>query len=226
MNSQVWWYVARSSGLVAWTLLAGSVLLGLALSTRAMGKRPTPAWLQDLHRGVGGLAVVFTGLHLAGLVADSYVHFGIVDLLVPFAASWKPGAVAWGVVGLYVLLAVELTSLLRRRISTRWWRRVHLLSFPLYGIATAHLLTAGTDATNPVLLLPVLASLVAVAGLTFVQIFGERGQRRRTRRTAAGARAPRTSRPTAPGRDAAPATAASTARRPSAPRREAQVAEG
>ncbi len=194
MNPQIWWYVARSSGIVAWALLASSVLLGLALSTRAMGKRPTPGWLQDLHRGVGGMAVVFTGLHLTGLVADSYVHFGIVDLLVPFAASWKPGAVAWGVVGLYVLLAVELTSLLRRRLSTRWWRRIHLLSFPLYIVATAHLLTAGTDATSPLLLVPVFASLVLVATLTYVRIFGERGQRRRarTRTPATGARRSRT----------------------------------
>lgn len=36
MNNQLWWYVARSGGIVAWALLAGSVLWGLALSTKVM----------------------------------------------------------------------------------------------------------------------------------------------------------------------------------------------
>ena len=31
---QLWWYTARSAGIVAWALLTASVLLGLALSTK------------------------------------------------------------------------------------------------------------------------------------------------------------------------------------------------
>lgn len=174
LDPQLWWYVARASGIVAWALLAGSVLLGLSLSTRALGRRPTPAWLNDLHRALGGLAVTFTGVHLLGIGADSYVEFGLADVLVPFAASWNTAAVAWGVVGLYLLVAVELSSLLRRRVATRWWRRIHVLSFPLYGVATAHLLTAGTDAANPVLLAVVLATIGAVATLTLVRLLSPR----------------------------------------------------
>jgi hypothetical protein len=62
--------------------------------------------------GIGKrLGVVFTAVHVAAIVADSYVHFGLVDVLVPLAATWHPLAVAWGIVGLYLLLAVEITSL-------------------------------------------------------------------------------------------------------------------
>ena len=57
---------------------------------------------------LGGLAVMFTAIHLAALVADSYVHFGLADLTVPFASSWQPGAVALGVVAMWLLLAVEV----------------------------------------------------------------------------------------------------------------------
>ncbi len=145
MDPHSWWYLARASGLVAWGLVTGAVVLGLWLSLRMSRNRPRPAWTLDLHRFLGGLAVVFTGVHLAGLAADSFVSFGLAELLVPFASSWKPTEVALGVVGLYLLLAIELTSLLMRRLPRRLWRGVHLTSYVLFVLATAHMLAAGTD---------------------------------------------------------------------------------
>lgn len=165
IDQRLWWYVARSSGLVAWALLAASMLWGLALTTRAFAGRAASRWLLDLHRWLGGLAVVFVGLHLATIVADSYVHFGLADLLVPMASRWRPGDVAWGVVALYVLVAVEATSLLRRRLPHRLWRGVHALSFPLFVMATVHALLAGTDTERAWAQWSVIAAAMAVAFL-------------------------------------------------------------
>src|SRR5437764_6890720 len=105
MTSQITWYAARASGIVAWALAAASVIWGLALSTRAMGRKPRPAWLFDLHRFLGGLALIFTGVHVGAILLDTYVHFSLVNVLVPLTGSWRPGAVAWGVVAMYLLLA-------------------------------------------------------------------------------------------------------------------------
>ena len=138
MAPEIWWYIARATGLVAWALAVGSLLLGLALATRAMGSKPRGPWLLDLHRWLGGLAVVFTAAHVGGLIADSYVSFDLVDALVPFAASWRPGAVAWGVLALWVMVAIEVTSLLMRRLPKRVWRAVHLSSYLLAVAATLH----------------------------------------------------------------------------------------
>jgi membrane protease YdiL (CAAX protease family) len=104
MNDQLWWYVARASGTVSWALLALSVVWGLTLSTRWLGRRARPNWLLDLHRFLGGAGVVFVAVHVAALVADSYT--------------------------------------------------------------TVHGLTAGTDATNPILLGAMAATSVVVAVLT------------------------------------------------------------
>jgi DMSO/TMAO reductase YedYZ heme-binding membrane subunit len=166
----VWWYTARASGIVGWALLAASVLWGLALSTKILRGRPKPNWMLDLHRFLGGLAVVFTGVHVGGLVLDNYLHFGPSEILVPFTSAYRPAAVAWGVVAIYLVAAVEVTSLLRRRLSKRVWRAVHFLSFPLFFAATVHGLTAGTDATSPILRSSMIAVSVAVAGLTAVRI--------------------------------------------------------
>jgi predicted ferric reductase len=168
------WYVARAAGLVAWALSAATVLWGLALSTRALGRRPKPAWLADLHRFLGGLTVVFTTVHIAALALDDYVQFTPTDLLVPLAAEWRPLAVAWGIVGLYLLFAVEATSLLRRHVPTKLWRRVHHASFILFAIATIHLLTAGSDATEPWLRWTVLPTVTAVVYLSAVRILAPR----------------------------------------------------
>ena len=88
------WYVARSAGIVSWGLLALSVIWGLALSTRALGKRPRANWLLDLHRFLGGLAVIFVGVHLVGLAFDHWVDIGLRQMLVPFTSSWNPAAVS------------------------------------------------------------------------------------------------------------------------------------
>ena len=148
MTNHFFWYTARAGGIVAWALLAASVIWGLWLSGRMRPLGARPAWILDLHRFLGGLATVFVGVHIAAILLDTYTSFGPSDVLVPFASSWHPVEVAWGVVALYVLLAVELTSLARRRLPQRVWRSVHVASLPLFVLATVHYLAAGTDSSN------------------------------------------------------------------------------
>jgi len=174
MSAQLAWHVARAAGLVAWALTAAAVIWGLLLSTRVAGRRPPPAWLADLHRYLGGLAVTFTAVHIAALLADTWAHFDIVDIVVPFASQWRPAAVAWGVVAMYLLAAIETTSLLRRRLSTRSWRTIHQSSFALFVVGTIHLLTAGTDATSPWVLATVGVAVSAVIYLTTVRVLTPR----------------------------------------------------
>jgi DMSO/TMAO reductase YedYZ heme-binding membrane subunit len=165
----IWWYVTRASGLVAWGLLTFSVVWGLLLSTKVLGRKPSPAWVLDLHRFLGAATVVFTLVHVGGIFADSFVDFGVVEVLVPFASDWDPVGVAWGIVGLYLLLAVEATSLLRRRLTPRIWRRVHSLSLPLFLVATLHGVSAGSDAGTTAAILVGIVSISAVTALLVVR---------------------------------------------------------
>ena len=158
------WLVARSSGIVAWALIVASAAWGLLLATRVLGRKASPAWLLSLHRFLGALAVVFTAVHVVAIVADQYVDFGLTEVLVPFASSWEPFAVALGIVGMYVLAAVQLTSLLRGHLSQSAWRRVHLLSYALFATTTVHALMAGTD-TNA--LLPTGVAVIFGAAAVF-----------------------------------------------------------
>jgi predicted ferric reductase len=148
MNEQIWWYLSRSSGIVAMVLLVATTVWGILLATRVLKPVDRPAWLLDLHRWLGGTALVMTVLHLVGLYFDGFVNFGPVELLLPGASSYRPLAVAIGVVSMYLLVAVQATSLMRRRLSKRVWRGVHLSSYALVWGAMIHAEMSGTDVTS------------------------------------------------------------------------------
>jgi hypothetical protein len=186
--NHTWWYLARSSGLVAWALLAMAVMWGLFMATRLFGRTPSPKWFTDLHRFLGGAAVVFTGIHVGTLVADSYVDFGLRDVLVPMASSWRPAPVAWGVISLWLLAAIEISSLLMRRLPRRLWRVVHMSSFVLFFTATFHALTAGTDARAPIFVMLCNATIAVVLLVTLVRLAAAHSPAARSTRAAPSTR--------------------------------------
>lgn len=160
------WYVSRASGLIAWALVAASIIWGITLSSRLLRRRGIPAWLLDLHRYLGLLAFVFTGIHLVGLVADNYVHFGVRELFIPMATEWRPGATAWGIIAFYMLVAIQVTSWLMRRMPRRIWHGVHLLAYPLFVVGTVHGFQSGADRSNKLVQWTALLVIELVFGLT------------------------------------------------------------
>lgn len=180
MTSQVWWYVARASGLVAAALLAATLIWGLLITTHVIDRRGMAAWLTDLHRGLGALTVVLIGVHLGSLVADSYLHFSWTELFVPFASTYRAGAVAWGVIALWGLVLVEGSSLvIRRRKTSRWWRRIHFLSFPVGAFVGVHLLTAGSDTSSTPFRVVAIGVVGALSYLVLRRVL-DRGRRTAT----------------------------------------------
>lgn len=170
MNAQFWWYVARASGMVAGVLLVLTMVWGLLASTKYLRRPGLPAWLVDLHRGLGGLTVGFIALHLVALVADGTVHFSWAELFVPFASAWRRGPVAWGIGAFWGLVIVEGSSLLQRRIGRRTWRRLHFLAYPVALFAAVHAATAGTDASNPLFQLISIGSIVLLTLMVIARV--------------------------------------------------------
>ena len=158
---------------MAWALLTLAVIGGLQLSTRLV-RRPAPAWVLDVHRFVAGLAVVFVAVHLVGLWADTFVQFTGADLLVPFASSYHTGALALGIVAMYLLLAIEITSLLMKRMSRRVWYTVHLSSYVLFTVATIHGLLVGTDRHSTAFRGACLLAAIVVLFMSLVRILAPR----------------------------------------------------
>jgi predicted ferric reductase len=164
---QIWWFTSRAAGIVAWALLSLSVIIGMSISTRDARRMPT-GWPLDLHRFMSMLSLAFLGIHLTALVPDNFIHFGLGELFIPMLSEWQPGAVAWGIVAFWLVVTVEVTSLIRTRLPYRLWRSIHMLSFVVWVTSTVHLLLAGTDASN-LLFRIVQAVVVSMVILLFVR---------------------------------------------------------
>jgi hypothetical protein len=171
------WYISRSSGIVAWITVTASIVWGLALSSRLVRRRGVPAWLLDLHRYLGTLTIVFSVVHIGGLVADNYVHFSWGELFIPMYSSWRPGAVAWGIVAFYLVIAIQLTSWLMRTMPRRLWHGIHLTSFPLFAMATVHGYQAGHDASNRLIRVMALVGIWLVLSLVIFRLLTHRRSR-------------------------------------------------
>jgi DMSO/TMAO reductase YedYZ heme-binding membrane subunit len=184
VGSHFWWHLARGSGLVAFALVSASIAFGLTLSTRLFGRRPAPAWLLDTHRWLGGLALTTTVLHIAALLADGYVQFDLVDVTVPFASPWRPGAVALGVIAVWLMVAIETTSWLMRRLPRRLWRAVHSSSLALFIAVVAHGWYAGSDARNTLVRTAGASMVLTIFFLFVVRLLTDRGAGTRRNRPA------------------------------------------
>ena len=185
-TEQLAWFVARASGITSWALATASIVFGLSLSTRLVRKKGVPAWLNALHRYLGTLMLVFTAVHIGALVADNWVHFGVADLFVPMASSWRPGAVAWGIVSLYLLLAVQITSWAKKWLPKKLWHWVHLTSIPMFVFGTVHGFQSGADRNNVVVQWGALTGSVSILFLMLFRTTSRLG-RGRLRSGASGA---------------------------------------
>jgi len=186
MSSQIWWHIARASGIVGWLLLTTTVVWGI-LTPAKLSDRQRPAWFLDLHRWLAGLTIGFVAIHLAALVADSYIEFGLVDLVVPFASEWKPFPVALGVLATWLLVIVQVTSLAMKRLPRTVWRKIHLTSYATFFLTSLHGTLSGTDATHP---LYQATSLLALAVVIFTTLFRVMTRRRRSPTRVTAKRAP------------------------------------
>jgi predicted ferric reductase len=143
--SHLVWETARAAGFTTFLLLTLSVALGLVLSARWKGRGWPRFVTNELHRFATLLALVFLGIHVAAVWIVHFTHFVAAAVLVPFAGNYRPIWTALGIVSLYLVLAIWVSTLLRRVIGYAWWRRLHGLAFVLYGFAFLHGIGAGTD---------------------------------------------------------------------------------
>lgn len=146
--SDALWYLGRGTGVVSLVLLTLVVALGVA--TRS--GRPLPGLprfaVTAVHRSASLLAVVFLAIHVGTLLFDPYAGLNLVSLVVPFSAGAHPFWYGLGALGLDLILALVVTSVLRDRIGPRVWRGIHWAAYASWPIALAHGLGSGSDAST------------------------------------------------------------------------------
>lgn len=144
-NPHFFWEVSRASGIVAFGLLWLSTVLGLGITSRAGDALAPRPWVFETHKFTSLLALVFAAGHALALIPDPWTDFRLPDLVVPGLASYRPPAVALGVLGLYGTAVSAASFYVKRRLGHRAWRALHYLTFGAFAAALYHGAFAGTD---------------------------------------------------------------------------------
>src|SRR5438105_1248793 len=98
MNDNLYWYISRGSGIVAYLLINITVCLGIALSRHWRSQRIPRLVVNDTHRWLALTFYSFVAVHVVTIYLDSYSHFSVVDVLLPGASPWKTLGMAFGII--------------------------------------------------------------------------------------------------------------------------------
>ncbi len=148
-GSAALWYLTRATGLVSLILLSITVVLGTVASVGWTTDRWPRFLSQSVHRNLSLFCLALIAIHVVSTVGDGYVPIGLADAVIPFRSPYRPVWVGLGALAFDMLLAVAITSALRRRIGAAAWRGVHWLAYACWPIAVVHGLGSGSDARLP-----------------------------------------------------------------------------
>jgi hypothetical protein len=165
------WIAARAGGILIYLLTFASVTLGLVSKLKWLRSVFHPAKLMYLHRLIALLMLVFTIMHVAGLLFDAYLKMSLFEVVVPFTADYHPLWTGLGTLAIYAAIVIIVTAYLAGRLGYRVWHRLHYISYGLFGMGLLHGVMAGTDSSERWMqLVYILTGLVVVtlSGVRFL----------------------------------------------------------
>jgi DMSO/TMAO reductase YedYZ heme-binding membrane subunit len=207
------WNIIRAAGIGAFLMLWGSVVWGLVSTTSVFGKKIPKPTSVALHQALSTSGLLLLAMHLGFLLADRFMPFTPLDLVIPMRATYRPIGVTLGIASVFVMvLGVLSTSWGRKLIGTKWWRRTHALSVPAFALALMHGLMTGTDSRRPAMFWMYLATAAILLFLLLLRaLTADRRSQRAALPEGAVRRAPAaTARPGRSSAEPEPAVAAVT----------------
>jgi DMSO/TMAO reductase YedYZ heme-binding membrane subunit len=170
IGPSVYWYLARGTGAVTLLLLTAVVVLGILGPLRVTGGRWPRFAIDTLHRDLSLLVIALLVVHIVTSVLDSFVSISLTAAVIPFISSYRPLWLGLGTVAFDILLALVITSLVRRRLGYQRWRLIHWLAYASLPIAVLHGLGTGSDAKIWWMLLLTAACVAVVVIATCVRV--------------------------------------------------------
>ncbi len=176
---QTTWILIRSTGWAAYALFTLTTAWGFAWKTTARNWFPAlvhSAWHRYLS--MGGAALML--LHAILLLFDRTVGFSLAEILIPGLASYRPQAVALGIVALYALGITTFGYYLKDLVKSNWWAIAHKLVPVAWALATLHGIMAGSDTALPWARTAYLLGVGLVSFFAFLRLLaypGDTGQK-------------------------------------------------
>jgi sulfoxide reductase heme-binding subunit YedZ len=183
------WFLTRGTGAISLVLLTLTVTLGI-VNVRRTRLEHVPRFVLDaVHRNASLLAVSFLLVHIATALLDGYAPITVLDVVIPFASTYRPLWLGLGAVAFDLVIAITITSLLRRRLGYRTWRATHWLAYASWPVALVHGLGTGTDAKTHWMLLLTGGCVAVMLAAVLVRVSAGWPQHLAARLSALGAAA-------------------------------------
>jgi predicted ferric reductase len=167
LTSPYFWYTTRATGMVALILFTIVVTMGTLVANRVGGTYVGRFEINELHRSLSIVAMLFLVIHILSTVLDSYVSTGLISAIAPFTSSYRRLPVAIGTIAFDLMLCVWVSSLLKVRIKNSSWRFIHWFSWLAFASAATHSFLTGSDSHKPwgLVVIGLCVFVVAMAGL-------------------------------------------------------------
>jgi predicted ferric reductase len=169
MNTQILWFASRATGAVSLVLFTAVVVLGILTAARVGWAELPRAGLLRLHRTLTLTSMAFLTVHIVAAIADGYVDLKYSDVFLPFRAGFDPLWIGLSAVAVDLLVAIAITSALRRHVSPRLWRWVHLSAYAMWPLALLHGfgVSGGDGRETWMVVIDVIAIVAVVAALVY-----------------------------------------------------------
>jgi predicted ferric reductase len=176
------WDIARAGGFTAYILLTLAVIVGLALSTQIQSPSRWPRLLNsELHNFLTLLSTTFLVVHILATWIDPFTRFSWNEILIPLTSHYRPEWMAFGIVALYLGIAIGISTWLRPLIGYKLWRKLHVLTLGVFALATIHGIGTGSDTQTLWALGIYLVSSILVGSLLCRRLFFSKRKNKSTR---------------------------------------------
>lgn len=165
-SAKAYWFISRSSGVLAYLMLTLGVMWGLVQSGAILRPTVPPALALGLHSFFNWASLVMAALHGLILLGDNFIKMKLADVIIPFVGPYRPVWVGLGILGIYLMFLLSLSFYVRSRIGQKTFRTFHYASYVAFLLVTLHTLGAGTDTSSLRLLY-----MPSIAGVTLVTIW-------------------------------------------------------
>lgn len=165
------WYLARTFGLVGFSLLYLDMLFALVMRIPFLAIVFRKIIIAKTHQWLSIYAFIFVLSHGVVLLFDQYLDFGWLEVFVPFSAERFQLPIAWGILVFYSMLILIVTSYARTVINQRIWRLVHWLNIFVFVGGVIHAISVGTDLKNSTVYWIFLIANGLLAGLFGLNLF-------------------------------------------------------
>jgi DMSO/TMAO reductase YedYZ heme-binding membrane subunit len=139
-----------AAGLLILLMISG---IGMVTGFTYRYFQPSKAWI--IHRALGIALGISVAIHGIFLLLDNYIKFNILQVLVPFAATYKRSHifglsvgsiyVALGILAMYAIAITLFSSLGWIDSKKGLWKKLHYLNYFIIFAVFFHALFTGSD---------------------------------------------------------------------------------